>query len=225
MPRFQLPNLYLAGFDSMLTLQDAQVEKIADFLKNIPVGTGPQNFAIMAEVGLGEKNAVDPRLIGTLYSLGNFRLSEDGFSIEELTNAISESYFEQSVNRNILTQEQRDRFKWILSKFFSVSDNLTVSFKAFQLMAEKENVMRDNRIVTDIRLLFKEELTDTPRQGLVIHQLKIEAEDTGETISHFFSLTSTDLEKLQVQINRALEKENLIRKDYQGLIDFIKITD
>ena len=223
MLRFQIPKAYLPGFQSFLTLQPAQVEQIVDFLSQVPVGTGPKTFTSLFDETFKKEAALDRRVAASLYSLGSFRFKNEGTSQQEIVDGFSQSFHEQTAKK--YSDDEIKKFSDILSKFFDANDSLSLSFKAFHLLTEKENVFRENHIITDIRLLFKDEIKDPKRYGLVTHQLRLEADDSGEAVQFYFNLTEGDLSKLQQQITRALEKEKLIKNDYADNISFINITE
>lgn len=223
MIRFQIPKAYLPGFESLLSLQSQQVEQIITFLKKIPVGTGPQTFASLFDEEFKNQPGIGRPLAATLYSLGSFKLNAVKASQREIVEGFTQSFHEQTKNKH--SGDELKKFSDILSLFFESNSSLALSFKAFQLLSENESVFRENHIVTDIRLLFKDELNDSNRYGLITHQLKLQAEDSGEQNDYYFSLTIADLHKLQEQITRALEKEKLIRQDYKSSISFITITE
>ena len=223
MIRFQIPKAYLPGFEILLSLQPEQFNLLLDFLKKIPVGTGPQTFANLFDEHFKTHLEINRQLAATLYSLGSFKLNLEKVSQTELIESLSNSFFEQTKKKP--SQDDLIKLKEILVKLFDANSTLTQTFKGFQLLSENDTVFRENHIITDMRLLFKDELADSHRYALIIHQLKIRAEVNGEQDDYYFSLNNADLHRLQDQITRAIEKEKLIRDDYKKNISFITITE
>lgn len=223
MIRFQIPKAYLPGFETLMTLTNEQVADLTAFLENIQIGTGIQSFGKLFEERFGNEPSFQQGLAGTLYSLGSFRLNPSTIDLKDRVASLARSFADQV--KKDYDEKAIIRLEEVLSRLLDSATNLTITFKAFQLLSENESVFRDNHIITDIRLLFKEELGNKERHGLVTHKLKIQAEDSGDQNDYFFSLTFSDLQKLQEQITRAMDKEKLIREDYKETMSFINITE
>ena len=224
MIRFQIPPAYLSGFETLLTLQFDQVAQIIQFLQIIPVGTGPKTFGELFDDHFKDQTIINRQLADTLYSLGGFKLGQDEkISFIEIVDGLTKSFALSS--QNVYTEDNLKSLSDNLTKVLEACRQLTITFKAFSLLSANESIFRENQIITDIRLLFNEQLEDNNRHGLVVHQLKLNVEENGEQNDYYFSLTLTDLQKLQDQITRALEKERLIKEDYKNNISFISITE
>lgn len=225
MIRFQIPKLFVAGFETLLSISDELIKEMVDFLNSVPVGTGPRTFGNLFFNKFSRENILNTRLASTLYSLGGFILNarNENLSQEELVSSLANSYRDQ-VQPN-LTEDQVKKLESSLLTILSAIEPLRVTFKAFELLAENDRVVRDGHIITDIRILFKQEIVDPTRYGIIKHQLRLQVEEDGQPTDYYFSLSNTDLLKLQGQITRALEKEKLIRSDYEERISFINITE
>ncbi len=223
MVRFQIPKAFLPGFEILLTLTPTERQSIGDFLRRVPIGTGPQTFVkIFAEnIQIKDRNSSD--IASTIYSLGSFKQTAEKFSEEEIIEGLISSFYIQT--KRATNEEELPKFKLLFQELFDASTSLNNTFKAFQLLSEQDNVFRIGHIISDIRLLFKDDLKDRNRYGIVKHQLRVEAESDGTQSDYFFSLTRADLEKLKEQILRAIEKEDLIRNDYESSIAFISVTE
>lgn len=226
MIRFQIPKPYISGFETLLSIDNEQVGDLVAFLKSVPIGTGPKDFVKLFFNHFTEKNFVNRQLASTLYSLGGFVLNvKSDVSNDELVSSLINSYKEQEQIKDFSEEKER-KFESTLKDILKAIDPLKFTFKAFELLAENERVVRDGHIITDIRLLFKQDIADSlGRYGVVKHQLKLQVEENGEALDYYFTLSNTDLQKLQDQISRALEKEKVIRSDYQPSISFIDITE
>ena len=74
-------------------------------------------------------------------------------------------------------------------------------------------------------MVFNDEVNDIDRYGLIIHRLKIEYLTNSERKKNFYALDREDLVKLKEDLERAIEKEDLMRKDYGNEIKFIDLKD
>lgn len=224
MVRFQIPKAYLPGFEAILALSLKQVNSIVTFLKTVPVGTGPRTFSELFSTELDKDLNLHPSLPSTIFSLGSFKSNEgEVLSLESLVKGLVVSFGEQ-YGKSYLP-EQLTQLEQNLLQILSNSQQLSISYKAFNLLAENSRLYREGHVVTDIRLLFKETINEAERHGLILHQLKVESEEGGDNYDYYFSLSHNDLLKLKEQITRAIEKERIIREQYGTIISFIDLTD
>lgn len=224
MVRFQIPPAFLPGFQHLLSFQPDEVEKIVRFLGTIPVGTGPKAFIELFTKATGKTDVNTRELASTIFSLGGLKFAigeREGF--DELVNELSSALQEQT--KNPLSPDEAGRLQGYLHQILSGASQLFFTYKAFDLLAENSRVYRDAHVVTDMRPLFKADLSNPERHALILHQLKIEAEVNRKETHFYFSLSHADLLKLKDQIDRAVEKERLIRENYQQAIQFIEITE
>ena len=221
MARFQIPKSFLSGFDLLASLTTEETNEIVDILKNMPVGTGANTF----ENSFAENHPhwAETMLAQTVYSLGTFK----GSDYTEIPNSdtikdLVESYATLGEEKQ---PEDLDRLKHNLAIIFDHLDNLASTFKAYKLMSENGRTFTGSNIVSDIRLVFNKELSDTNKGALIVHQLKITSEENYNIKEYFFSMDTADLVKLKNQIERAEEKDKLIRNQFESVMSFISITD
>lgn len=213
----RIPEEFISGFEILIELSLQEVMEIADYLEEIPAGTGPKEF----NENLSTKfdNSDLSQLSPTIYSLGSILLN---FSKpkEELATLLKKS-LEESLEKE-LNEELKEKILLILNK----GENLKYTFKAFDLVSDNDSTYRSGKIYSDIRLLFDETIKTNreSRKAVIIHNLKVEISKDSGNESHFISLDSKDLIKLKEIVTRAISKEEQIRSDYSN-IDFIEITD
>jgi hypothetical protein len=66
-------------------------------------------------------------------------------------------------------------------------------------------------------------LNQSGRYALITQQLKLVYNDSSENRIIFINLDKNDLHKLKEQIERAIAKEEILKKDYDGTYSFIEI--
>jgi hypothetical protein len=71
--------------------------------------------------------------------------------------------------------------------------------------------------MTDMRLLFNDELETVPGCGVILHQLKIDYIENGEQKSFFVSMDKDDVTKMSNVLQRALKKEEIILKNQRDI--------
>lgn len=93
--------------------------------------------------------------------------------------------------------------------------------RALGLKEEAGWLFEDARVVSDIRLVFNDHLDDEHRLGLLVHQLRLTVQQGKKTKDVYISCSKSDLQLIKDQIDRALKKDQVIRKDYADRIQFI----
>ena len=217
----QIPKPFLSGFQSLAQISAAQAKQVANFLEQISVGTGGDTFEKMFD----EKfiDLANTGIASTIFSLASFTTSElNNLSDGELGEALTQSYSEQTGTKD---EAHLQQLKKNLLLIFEKLGRLSSSYKVFGLLSENSRTFKNCRIVSDIRLVFNDDLADKNRNALIVHRLKINAVENDEKKEYFFSLDTNDLKKLKEQIERAEEKDKLIREQYAETISFITVTE
>lgn len=85
--------------------------------------------------------------------------------------------------------------------------------KTRELATEYGNVYISSRIVSDIRPVFGMDLDESPKGGIIIHNLHIhyKADEEGDHKDIFLALDSYDIQFLKNIIMRAEKKENALK--------------
>lgn len=220
MSRFKIPNAYKPGIEAILNLSNEGVSQLLEVLETIKPGTGSKTFEAILSERLELSNV--SLIAKTVFSFGSLLYSEEG-SLEDIANDFVQSY-SYSLDTPLLEDQIRVLEKRLI-EIFSNCGNLRTTFKAFNLLAENENVFRDTHILTDVRLLFGDDLSDSNRPAVIIHRLKLEHQNDSEVSNTFYSLDSNDLLKLKQQIERAIEKEAMIKATYKMTVPIIEISE
>lgn len=220
MAKYQIPEPFQPGFEHILKLNDKQVKEISNTLKKLPVGTGPKTFQNIIIKSLKVEGSVF--IARTLFSLGGL-LVTDGASLSELANDITDAL--NITRKTVLTDKEKDKLIKNLVEIFNNCNNLKNTFKAIDLLSENGQIFKEARIITDVRLVFNDDISSQNRNAVVLHQLKMEYLQNDIIKDFFISLDNTDLIKLRSQVDRAIEKEAQIRNSYNNNITFIKIDD
>ena len=98
-----------------------------------------------------------------------------------------------------------------LERILELSD-LTLKAKALALATDYQRLFSDVKVLSDIRPVFGERVSDAPLGAVVIHSLRIGFAEDGEEREFFVTLDSKDLRELQAGISRALEKDATLRR-------------
>jgi hypothetical protein len=216
----QIPKSFLAGFQVIASMSTEEVKKITIFLEQVPVGMGSVSFGKSFDAKFAAYSGT--AVSDTIYSLASFNTATNSTSFTELAEVLKNSFVAQT---NLAEEKVSLQLKDNLLTILNSTENLSATFKAFGLQSENSRTFKECRVVTDIRLLFNDELTNKDRKALLVHRLKLKTEENDEEKEYFFSMDTTDLLKLKEQIERAEEKDRLIREQYGDTISFITITE
>lgn len=219
MDAFIIPDVFLPGFEELIKLDESNFKKAVKLLKKMPIGIHSKTFRESLKKEIKITNIDE--LTSTLYSLGGLLVIDDS-NINQLSADLTVSLKELSKIK--LTSKMLNKFQERLKILFVNCENLKITFKAFSLCFENDKVYKQGRIFTDIRIIFNNDLKDTHRNAVILHQLKIEFEKNEEQNNLFLALDSDDLLNLKEQIERAIEKEKQIKSSYGETVNIIDIN-
>lgn len=206
-----IPEDLRPGFDDIVEMDETKFNLLLDYIQNVPVGTTSNGL----NSGLTElfNDVSQENISKTLYSLTELLSDLDyKFVAEELSSI----YDEDKAIQKLLF----DR----LIKLFSQYKNLNITSKAIKLLYENERLFQECRIISDVRLVFNDEIENSNRWAVIIHNLKVDYISNSTKKEIFFSLDSNDLKILRKHIDRAIAKEGEILKSHQEQINFIDIN-
>lgn len=133
-----------------------------------------------------------------------------GLSISDFVDALT-----HSSDFAITDELPKNTFKRYLAQLLEV-DSLIVTSKAFDVLTEHEHTVHSLRIITDLRPIFKENLSETPSASpaaaVITHTLKV-SYHRGRGMGEFFlALDDDDLDLLKALIRRAEAKETSLKE-------------
>lgn len=215
---YQIPKSFLPGFEAISRLNHEEVILLAEALEQLPVGFGFQEFKaeIREKEGISETALI---AANSIFSFGGLLLKNKD-PLEQLAEDLSDAF--QQEQKDDFKPEQIEQLKQNLIILFNKAENIEKTFKAYQLLSENAHNYQDSRVITDVRMIFDEDIQTTNQTGLIIHQLKLEYLENNQVKSFFISLDNDDLLKLKEELNRATEKEDSIGKNNPN-INFIKL--
>jgi hypothetical protein len=217
MAKFKVPPRYKKGFQILLSLDKSKVGKLIEHLSTAQYGAYPEVLkgTIPATLLKSEDAGEVVDSIWSIYQLKPSRKSK--LKPEELVEGIIEALKEEKIP---LKDKNWKRFKDQFKQLLNI-DNIRLTTKSIDLSYEYEKVCFDSRIVTDIRLAFDDEIEKDTKNGVIIHNLRIEFHQDKGHDKFMVALDSEDLKQLSDQIVRAQKKESLIRKKFEKTIKFV----
>ena len=135
--------------------------------------------------------------------------SNIGVSSEDFADQVLDATERAKIKELALTKENRDKFKKRLVEFLNIK-TLAIASKAVGILFENEHCLTSARIVTDIRPVFGDDVSNAPDAAMIVHMLKIEYVHRGEPDEFFVALDTKDIEKLMDVLRRAQTKAKSI---------------
>lgn len=217
MSKYIIPEKFKEGFEDLITFKEELFDKLVRFFSEVKIGTGPVEFS--KELKEHFPNQANLNLSQVLYSFGSLLNNKAEISNIELAKELTEAFNELSsekINNDLLNAR--------LCSLFQASNNLKITVKALELLKENDNVYTDSRILSDVRMIFNEDLTEDNNCALIMHNLRLNYLSNNEEKEFYISLDLNDLKKLQKTINRAIEKDETI-KNINNNLQFIYINE
>jgi len=208
MAKFQIPDAYLTGFTTLSELTPYEAEEISKLLSKAPVGSSIEDYQNIFKEANITVNIQE--ILETIFSLGSLLVDKKADSdIIELASDLTSAFLSKKQEK--ISDDLAENLTQNLVTIFQNADNLKKSYKVFQLLSENAHIYRDSRIMTDVRLLFEDEVESAPHCGVVLHQLKIEYLENEKPKSFFVCLDNEEVLKLIENLQRALKKEESIK--------------
>ncbi len=208
MPQLTVPEPHQPGLQKLVDYDDDAIETLLSVLQGeIPAtDAGIVSYAVAAATQSG----LDPndvrQIVDTLIALYLVRTSLDE-SIpqfaEELGNA-----------RNIaVPDDKRQRFKDRLVRLLDV-DALFIASRARDVLSENAHNFHGVRILTDVRPVFRDDMTGPPAAMTIMHTIKLRYHLARnlDVEDFFIALSPSDLRVVRDAIDRAEAKASSVQQ-------------
>lgn len=214
MANYQIPEEFLNGFKSLATFNSKEIVIVCKIMNELPVGAPPKILKDQLNSQLNLKDSVSIDLSTTLFSFGDL-LTSSSSTVEKLSKEVAISYSNSSSKP--LSESNLNALETNLTSIFNNCNNLKTTFKALSLVRDNGNIYHEARVISDIRLIFNDDLLLKDRSAMIIHQLKLSYYNEDIEKETYISLDKKDLNQLKDQIDRALEKEKAITETYKDM--------
>ena len=149
------------------------------------------------------------KILSALVSIVNI-FEEADRNIDVFTSNFTKAFAIASKNADF---DSINQFESNLTSLLSVYDKIRITSKSQSLILENSNNFNEARIVSDVRFVFDKDLDDANKYAVLIHNLKIEYTKNDDRRSFFVSMDFSDLIEMKKLIDRAIEKDKIIRKN------------
>jgi hypothetical protein len=219
MTTYIIPKVYIPGFENIAKLDDDELRLFAKIISDMEVGENPENIVINASNKLPSFSEDAIRdMVRSLVSLVDI-FETAGRDIEIFTTGFAESYI---LSNPKASREDVVVIKKNLSSLLEKYDSIRITSKIRDVIFENQNNLKHTRIVSDIRLVFDENLENEKKYSVVVHSLKLEYTSGEESKEFFVAMDLSDLKKMKDVLERAIEKDRIIREN-KYVLNFIDI--
>jgi hypothetical protein len=116
------------------------------------------------------------------------------------------------------------KFRRFLLAALSLENTLGTAAKAGHVLTQHERIFHNAQILTDVRPIFHQDVSERPGAALIVHMLRMtQRNNHGNYTDQFFALDSNDIRKIKALIERALKKEetlkNLMKDSKVSVVD------
>lgn len=208
---YRLPDASVDGLKVLVNLSEADIFKLKKAFDNAQIGDGIKE---LTEKNLSDFDLSDFDLFNLIRSLfyfvGTYVASKKTYDTF-LPDFINSYSYKTREDKNEVLEKLKNYLNILSSSFTSVIKTQ----KTKDLLTENHNNFLNSRIISDVRIVYDDEkdLSEKEQCALVVHNLKIgffsKANKQDEI---FISLNLSDLENLRKTIERAIEKDKLIRE-------------
>jgi len=217
MTKYNIPARYKHAFEIFLKLNQKTITKFIYELENAPKGLLPDELSKTLSKKLDLDEIELEALIDMVFSLFGFKERYE-IELKEFANGIVEA-LKHTKNKNLKIDENTYNR---LIEVLSASGNFIITLKATDMLKERERLIMDSRIITDIRPIFNE--SSEVVGSIVIHNLNINYTEGEITKEIYFALDKSDLKLLKENIQKAEIEEKAIKVKYSLLKDdFIEV--
>src|SRR5271157_4747493 len=203
---FKIPDKSYIILKSLFNLENDEKDAIIETFQKItnPSNTSPKCRVIILELlhlGIFYCDLKEKKILNDLDEfIEAFRIS--------LNNEIQRREKEEIED----IEEKLEKLGVFVHNVLESNKDIYFFNRAMNLLREREKLCLNTRILTDLRPIFEENITNI-KNGLILHSLRIEfrnEENRKEII--IFALDHDDLTVLKDNIDRAFKKEDEIRK-------------
>jgi mRNA-degrading endonuclease YafQ of YafQ-DinJ toxin-antitoxin module len=216
MSSYFIPPEVIPGFEQIVDLTEPQLNFFKNVLDKI---TEPA-----AIEGLIKKNATDLKIPPEMFNvtlMSLISMTEIYWRSKDNPEKFSEDFTQSFIKATEQTPKNLnlEKFKKNISFLASgMGGNMRNSIKAREIITANQNNYQEARIISDVRIVYDDDdnLEKKDQLAVIVHNLRIRYSSVprGQV---FISLDLSDLYKLREVINRAIEKDKLIRTNAHQL--------
>lgn len=110
------------------------------------------------------------------------------------------------------------RARKLLGIFLGLN-NVSVAFKAASLMLEHDYIYIRARAIVDVRPIFGDRCDDGVIGNVLCYNFRLSLQKDSELTDLSFSMSIDDLKDMKLIVDRAIEKDSIVRKQINGILN------
>jgi hypothetical protein len=213
MAKISIPEEVKEGFIIISEMKKNDLDSLVNILKNINSGEKLNDIEERLVEFFGKKSRI---LLQTILSFRSLLDNEDS-TVEEVAKNLSESFLLENEDLIVEASVFEENLVIILSNFGSLKKNINSRRSVF----DNESVLSSTKLITDLRIIFEDDLSSKDRDAVIIHKLHVEYQNNFSDKELYLTLDLEDLNKLKSEIDRAIEKDQVIREDYKNNLNIL----
>ncbi len=213
MAKISIPDEVREGFALISEMKTSDVNTLAEILSGIDAGEKMDDVLERLSEVFESKSRI---LLQTIVSFSGL-LEKDDATASEVAENLTESFFENSKKSNESIEVLQNNLNIILSNVGSLLKNINSRRSTF----DNESILRSSKLITDLRILFQDDLSDKNRDAIILHKLHVQYEHNFNDKELYFTLDVKDLNRLKSEIEKAIEKDQIIREDYKNNLNIL----
>lgn len=218
MAKYGIPPPLINGFELLAALSETDIQSIISLIEKSELGEGVKSLSekLSLETSINDNDSRE--IMRSLFSTLNI-YNDSNDTVEKFAEDFINSYkmFFRINEESPKLDDLKNKLSKILPSFKSIKQTL----KAKELIVQNPNNFAEAKIISDVRIVYDDdsEMNKKEQIAVLIHNLRITYSDGAGRPDKFFyvSLDLSDLGKLKEIVNRALEKDNLIRTNTHDL--------
>lgn len=212
MSSLRIPEHLRQGFENLVTMDSLLFDKIIDYIKSFKEFNNLESARdstkrFILEIG------IDESVNDVIYSLSSLKAR---YPTKNMAEDLLES-FKSFAGSDPIDEKL---FKTRINTLSFNSSTLNTYLKKNVLGSSFEKTLVYSEVITDIRFIFNSDILDKSRSAIITHNLKLEIIDSMENKDIYISMDIDSLKELNATIERAIQKEEIIKSDYSPMINF-----
>ena len=205
----KLPKSQHRAFAEVAQWNPETRERVLEFLRSEPPALGDLAPKLAEHTGVERDTAA--RVLSMLKTMYRARV-RTASSPSAFASGICESVKGSSDPALQFSAAALEGVRGFLEEGLSQDASLGIAVRGESLLLDQDKTFTEARVLTDFRPLFGEDIEIPPDAGVIVHKLRINYYHAGQEESFWVALDSSDLEKLQSIVDRALQKEASLRQ-------------
>jgi hypothetical protein len=210
MASLRLPEPLINGLLKLLALSDESFHELISVVESAPLSI--KQHRVFDEQILSNVRTIpndDAKSIAEATFALHIGFNATATPLETFIEDITQALKEAKPDSTDLTGETLERLKGRLTQILSINSAKLIA-KAHEVLLEHHRTFSEARILTDIRPVFGENADAAPIGAVLVHMLKIEYRQDGDSKEFFVALDTKDIDELMKVLERAkLKTESL----------------